>query len=150
MFTKSQKFKLAILPILACVLGFLLKGKSDLTPPSIDSVDLKRETLVSLTKEAAWPEFQLEEIAVLKPFQTLKQLDQIRSSEGLSAESNPTNSRPEATQGPADLSQVRAIFQTHQGASVLIGDQVFRVGDFLPNGKRIVAIRPDGVEVAGD
>ncbi len=150
MFTKSAKLKLAILPVLACILGFLIKGKSDLTPASIESFEVKRETLVSLTKEAAWPEFQLEEIAILKPFQTLKQLDQLRAEEGLSGGPIAKDSRSEPTEPTPDPLQVRAIFQTPQGASALIGEQVLRIGDTLPNGTRIVAIRPDGVEVAGD
>lgn len=150
MFTKSVKLKLAILPVLACILGFLIKGKSNLTPSSIEPFEVKRETLVSLTKGAVWPEFQLDEIAILRPFQNLKQLDQLRADEGLSARPIATDSRSEPSQRSPDTFQVRAIFKTPQGASALIGDQVFRLGDTLPNGARIVAIGPDGVEVAGD
>jgi len=146
----STKLKILTLVLLASVFGFLLLGKKTSAPTVRESIESQREALVSTRKETVWPEFELEEIALLKPFQTLKQLEQLRVAEGLSDSQGASESTSAPPEQPIDTSTVRAIFQTTRGTSALIGDQVFRVGDALPNGKRIVAIRPDGVEIDGD
>jgi hypothetical protein len=43
--------------------------------------------------------------------------------------------------------QVSAIFVDSQGAAALIGSQVVRAGDLLPDGLRVVSIAPEGVKV---
>jgi hypothetical protein len=145
---KSPRMKLALIPILAAILGFVLTKEDTSHPTTLLPSEKPRETLVSKSKRIAWPEFQLEEIAILQPFRTLKQLEKIQTAENL--EGNPGQIDPH-TKGRAtatEVLQVRAIFQTPQGASALLGDRVVRVGDLLSDGKRIIAIHPQGVEIA--
>jgi hypothetical protein len=143
---KSLKLKLIIIPALAGVLGFILIRDSSKESVSEPLIPTKQQILVSTRKQVVWPEFELEEIALLQPYKTLKQLDQIQSDAGVASE-EATNAARQA-ESLRNALEVRAIFQTPQGASALVGDRVVRAGDVLPDGKRVTAIRADGVEVA--
>ena len=148
MHLKSTKVKLALIPILACILGYMMLSDTAYSPVASLINEQPKERLVGTSKKSAWPEFNLEEIALLQPFPTLKELDRLDHADGLS-EGTLNAEGTSSEVGTADASaQVRAIFQTPQGASALIGDHVYRVGDILPNGKWVVAIRADGVEVS--
>lgn len=147
MFAKSPKLKLAMIPFLASLLGWVLMRDSDNLPPPAELASMNRESLVSTTKQVEWPEFEVEEIALLQPFQTLKQLEALRAAE-MSSGSEAVDPSDIAQAPQPEVLQVRAIFQNHTGATAILGDQVIRVGDVLPNGKRVIAIRPYGIEVA--
>jgi len=145
---KSPRMKLALIPILAAILGFVLTKEDASHPTPVLQAEKPRETLVSTSAQNGWPEFQLEEIAILQPFRTLKQLEKIQTEEN--PEGNPGQIVPR-DQGRAtatEVLKVRAIFQTPSGASALLGDRVVRVGDLLSDGKRVIAIHPQGVEIA--
>ncbi len=141
------KLKLILIPALAGALGFILISDSSKEPESEPVAPNKKNTLVSMRKPAVWPEFELEEIALLQPYKTLKQIEQIQTAEGLAEEQSPT-AGAEQVERASDIMQVRAVFQTPQGASALLGDRVVRVGDVLSNGKKIIAIHAHGVEIA--
>ena len=146
MLNRTPKFKLALVPVLAGVLGVILIRDSSKEPDS-EQVGLnKKGSLVSTKKPVVWPEFDLEEIALMQPFQTLKQPDTTQPAGG-SARNVESSSASEQGSPPTEILEVRAIFQSPQGASAILGNRVVRVGDLLSNGKRVSAIRPDGVEV---
>jgi hypothetical protein len=148
MHLKSTKVKLALIPILACVLGYTMLSDTAYNPVASINNEQPKERFVGTSKKSDWPEFNLEEIALLQPFPTLNELDRIDATEGLRDSTLNAEDTSSEVGTAGALAQVRAIFQTPQGASALIGEQVYRVGDFLPNGKWIVAIRADGVEVS--
>ncbi len=145
---KSPRMKLAVIPILAAILGFVLTKEDDSHPTPVLQAEKPRETLVSTSAKMAWPEFQLEEIAVLQPFRTLKQLENLQTAENQEGITSKTVPGTKGQATATEVLQVRAIFQTPSGASALLGDRVVRVGDILSDGKRVIAIHPQGVEVA--
>lgn len=146
MLNRHPKFKLVLVPVLAGVLGIILIRDSSKEPDS-EQVALKNKGgLVSTKKSVVWPEFELDEIARMQPFQTIKQPDTTRSAGGSVQNAEAPFASGQGTP-PTEILEVRAIFQTPQGASAILGNRVVRVGDLLSNGKRVSAIRPDGVEV---
>lgn len=147
MLGKLPKLKLILIPILAGALGFILISDSSKELESETVTPNKKSTLVSTRKPTVWPEFELEEIALLQPYKTLKQLEQIQTEEGLADEHAPSDTT-EQVERTLDVLEVRAVFQTPQGASAILGDRVVRVGDVLSNGKKITAIHAHGVETA--
>jgi hypothetical protein len=149
MFAKSPKFKLALIPALAALLGMVLMQDTGNQPIPPEMETTSRETLVTTKKQVEWPQYDWEEIVLLQPFPRLKELEESTSTDELSENEA---ARPEAAQEivPEDPLKVRAVFQTQTGASALVGDRVIRVGDVLPNGKRVTAIHADGIEVAKD
>lgn len=148
MHLKSTKVKLALIPILACILGYTMLSDTAHNPVASINNEQPKARLVGTSTKSDWPEFNIEEIALLQPFPTLKELDRIDAVEGLRDSTLNAEDTSSEVGTAGGLAPVRAIFQTPQGASALIGDHVYRVGDFLPNGKLIVAIRADGVEVS--
>ena len=86
---------------------------------------------------------------MLQPFQTLKQLDDL----GAGGNAIGNDSFPLEASGSDVASgsvEVRAIFQTPNGAVALLGNRVVRVGDVLDDGRRITAIHAQGVEVSDE
>jgi hypothetical protein len=149
MFAKSPKFKLALIPALAALLGMVLMQDTSNLPISPETETTSQEMLVTTKKKVEWPQYDWEEIVLLQPFPRLKELEESTSADELSGN---VAAIPEAEQEipPVDPLKVRAVFQTPSGSSALLGDRVIRVGDVLPNGKRVTAIHPDGIEVAKD
>ena len=149
MFAKSPKFKLALIPALAALHGMVLMQDTSNPPISPEMETTSRETLVTTKKKVEWPQYDWEEIVLMQPFPRSKELDESTSADELSENDA---ARPEVEQEivPEDPLKVRAVFQTPNGASALLGDRVIRVGDVLPNGKRVTAIHSDGIEVAKD
>lgn len=145
MIGKSSRLKLILVPVLAGALGFILIGDSSKEPESVASSN--KTSLVSTKKPVVWPEFELEEIALLQPYKTLKQLEQIQNAEESPAAGTPSTDTNQAER-TTDILEVRAIFQTPQGASALLGNRVVRVGDLLSNGKKITAIHAHGLEIS--
>lgn len=149
MFAKSPKFKLALIPALAALLGMVLMQDTSNPPIAPETEIANRETLVTTKKQVEWPRYDWEEIVLMQPFPKLKELEESTPSDELS-ENNAANPEAEQEIVPEDPLKVRAVFQTPNGASALLGDRVIRVGDVLPNGKRVTAIHSDGIEVAKD
>lgn len=146
---KSPKVKYALIPVLAAILGYVLTREDR---DYLESASLSANQKVNVSTKIApveWPMFSLDEIAMLEPFQTLKQLEGLAEAGGaVGIESLPIDgAASELTRGPVE---VRAIFQTPNGAAALLGNRVIRVGDVLEDGRRVIAIHPHGVEVSDE
>lgn len=87
---------------------------------------------------------------MLQPFKTSKLIDQVLEEDVPSDAVPETEIDTKSNAVASEAMHVRAIFQTPRGAAALVGDRVVRVGDVLPNGMRVTAIHPDGIEVAKD
>ena len=149
MIMKSPKLKYALIPVLAAILGYVLIREDG---DYVESTSLSNNQKLNVAAKIApveWPDFSVEEIALLQPFQTLKQLDDL----GAGGNAIGNDSFPLEASGSDVASgsvEVRAIFQTPNGAVALLGNRVVRVGDVLDDGRRITAIHAQGVEVSDE
>ena len=150
MIMKSPKVKYALIPLLAAILGYVLireeREESD-NAESISANNTQKLNVAAKIAQVEWPVFQAEEIAMLQPFQTVKQLE---PSGGLDGEIGSESASDEAladdlASGPT---KVLAIFQTPNGAAALLGNRVVRVGDMLEDGRRVTVIHAQGIEVS--
>ncbi|MBM3966953.1 MAG: hypothetical protein FJ308_18095 [Planctomycetes bacterium] len=149
MIMKSPKVKYAPIPVLAAILGYILtREDGDYLEPT--SLNANQKINVS-TKIAPveWPVFSLEEIAMLEPFQTLKQLEGLQERGG-AVGIDPLAIDARTSDVTREPVEVRAIFQTPNGAAALLGDRIVRVGDVLEDGRRVIAVHPHGVEVSDE
>lgn len=149
MIMKSPKFKYALIPVLAAILGYVLIREDGAYLESDSMGNNQGVNVAAKIAPVEWPVFSIEEIAMLQPFQTLKQIDSLGGHDGSTGTDSFTvdRSHSDAANGPVE---VRAIFQTPNGAAALLGNRVVRVGDVLEDGRRVTAIHPHGVEVSDE
>ncbi len=149
MIMKSPKLKYALIPALAAILGYVLIREDGDYAESTSLSNNQKLNVAAKIAPVEWPDFSVEEIALLQPFQTLKQLDDL----GAGGNAIGNDSFPLEASGSDVASgsvEVRAIFQTPNGAVALLGNRVVRVGDVLDDGRRITAIHAQGVEVSDE
>ena len=149
MIMKSPKLKYALIPVLAAILGYVLIREDGDYAESTSLSNNQKLNVAAKIAPVEWPDFSVEEIALLQPFQTLKQLDDL----GAGGNAIGNDSFPLEASGSDVASgsvEVRAIFQTPNGAVALLGNRVVRVGDVLDDGRRITAIHAQGVEVSDE
>ena len=149
MIMKSPKLKYALIPVLAAILGYVLIREDGDYAESTSLSNNQKLNVAAKIAPVEWPDFSVEEIALLQPFQTLKQLDDL----GAGGNATGNDSFPLEASGNDVASgsvEVRAIFQTPNGAVALLGNRVVRVGDVLDDGRRITAIHAQGVEVSDE
>lgn len=149
MIMKSPKLKYALIPVLATILGYILIREDGDYAESTSLSNNQKLNVAAKIAPVEWPDFSVEEIALLQPFQTLKQLDDL----GAGGNAIGNDSLPLEASGNDVASgsvEVRAIFQTPNGAVALLGNRVVRVGDVLDDGRRVTAIHAQGVEVSDE
>ena len=149
MIMKSPKLKYALIPVLAAIFGYVLIRADGDYAESTSLSNNKKLNVATKIAPVEWPDFSVEEIDKLQPFQTLKQLDDLGAGgNAIGNDSFPLEaSVSEVASGSVE---VRAIFQTPNGAVALLGNRVVRVGDVLDDGRRITAIHAQGVEFSDE
>jgi hypothetical protein len=149
MIMKSLKVKYALIPVLAAILGYVLIREDGDFAESTSLSNNPKQHVGATIAPVEWPQFSVEEIALLQPFQTLKQLDSL----GVGDSATGNESIPQEALGGGEAIgpvEVRAIFQTPNGAAALLGNRVVRVGDVLDDGRRVTAIHPQGIQVSDE
>jgi len=144
---KSTKFKYVLVPHLAAILGYVLIREDGDYAESISANSTQKLNVAAKIAPVEWPVFQADEIAMLHPFQMVKQLDPSGGLDGgIGSEAASVESL--ADDLPSRPTKVLAIFQTPNGAAALLGNRVVRVGDMLEDGRRVTVIHAQGIEVS--
>jgi hypothetical protein len=174
---KNKKWlKLAVVPALLAVLGFVLwsnqsstPGGSEIpttvaiSPPTVLVKGTPKSAAPAQTKRVAWPKFSHKEILATNPF---------RGSSAMQAALKPQEEAPAAVAGNSkgessdqgcedevDFDPWAQLVENFQGKSkgvyiesskgpaMKIGTRLWQVGDQIGERYRITEIRPDGIVV---
>lgn len=152
--------KLGLIPLLALVLYFLVRGDSTPKPTNAPPVDASpvldsptrpvgASAALAIPARTQWPEIRFEQIAGVDPFDRRMIFPVIEPVPVAQDASEPvgqslvnaTGSAPPST----EALKVQIVFQTSAGIGAMVGDRIVRIGDTLDDGRRVVAITPDSL-----
>lgn len=148
--TPQQWLRIALIPALGTVLLFLTRQPVTGDSRAVETLALNDDPnalpIVSELKPASkWPTITLSEMVAFDPFEVpgAKQTDELDGASGTGKQGNPDGSVSPA----ALLGKVQAIYFDSRGTAAIVDSKVIRVGDTLPNGKRILEITEQGIKL---
>lgn len=174
---KNKKWlKLAIVPALLAVLGFVLWSNQSSTPsetaaptivaiapPTVLVKNTPKPAAAAQPKRVAWPKFTQKEILATNPFRgssamqaAMKPNEEAPTSVASNAlgESSDLGGEDEVNADPwaqlVDNFQGKSkgvYIESSKGPAMKIGARLWQVGDQIGNRYRITEIRPDGIVV---
>jgi hypothetical protein len=153
--TPQQWAKLALIPALILVLLVVLcwpaqdeagaGGEPVALSPGAANPSSGKQPDAARSK---WPKARLEDLLALNPFeppqapQSAETLPEANAAREVSSE--------EPAQPPAiPIGKLQAVYFDAHGAAAILDSKVIRVGDTLPNGKRVVEITSRGIKLEG-
>lgn len=160
-----DRAKLAAIPVLALILLWVVtRGEEDTLPPPVALADsavpgspptlAADRTAARGPAAAEWPQFTLAEILAHDPFAAPPAIAPRPPHIGSPLTQPVSADAPESTtdQGRSrrqmlGKQRVSVIYRGPHGPTAIIDSRVYREGDQLADGVRIVEIRPDGVLV---
>lgn len=160
-----ERAKLAAVPVLALVLLWVVtRGEEEALPPPVALADPAaagspaapgaNRTAPPASGDSQWPDFALAEIVAHDPFAVPRAIASGPPSVHSPLTQPVSVDRPENTadQGRSrrqmlGKKRVSVIYRGPHGPTAIIDSRVYREGDKLEDGVRIVEIRADGVFV---
>ena len=174
--SKSKLLKLAIVPVLLLVLGYVVWSNQSPSTPGPDSdlrsdgaaiqtssgpsTELASPPAANKQKRVTWPKFTTEQILATNPFRAspemktaLKQTEVVNTPEMATSKEAEEDKEVVVTDPWLDLVEsfkeksIGVYIETSKGPAVRIGSKLFHVGDQIDNRYRITEIRQDGLVV---
>lgn len=129
-------------------------GTDESSVPTPRAARVRTAALVSINTPV-WPAAHIEDIIAFNPF-TPPIPAPAPAAAGAdpqdpeSAAGEPSAERRRAAELQNSNGKLQAIYIDDRGAAAIVNSRVLRVGDLLPGGDRIVAITPQGIQLAED
>lgn len=151
--TPQQWLRIALIPTLAAILLVLTRSLVTGDSQAVEALAMEKGEVNSLPTSVVpaatskWPEMKLADVIAFDPFE-LPKTEQTRETTVVSSamdQNAPNRSAAEA----ASVGEVQAVYIDSRGTAALVDSKVMRVGDMLPDGRRIVEITTQGIRLEG-
>ena len=165
--TSQQWLKKATIPLLLLVLVAVLLWPSAESDAAVEPIALTRELSQAAAAQTTaetrtkWPKASLDDVIAFSPFEPQPKADpeQDRERALLELANQPGGDETTAGDEPSKssapvprhipLGKLQAIYFDTRGGAALLDSKVFRVGDTLPDGRRIAEITAEGIRLEG-